>query len=81
MNERKINMGLINAASYASAWRGYEYYRENKVCYCEQVSQNEYAGMVKGSQNEPYSVHIDILHPKRSICNCQFAEGSRKVCR
>lgn len=74
-------MGLIDVASYASAWRGYEYYKENKVCIWEKVGQNEYTGIVNGSQKEPYSVRIDVLHPKRSICNCQFAEGSRKVCK
>lgn len=74
-------MGLIDVASYASAWRGYDYYKKGKVCCFKQVGENEYIGKVNGSQKEPYSVHIDILHPKRSVCDCQFAEGSRKVCK
>ena len=45
------------------------------------INENEYEGTVTGSSNEPYSVHIDILHPKRSTCNCPFAEGSKKICK
>ncbi len=74
-------MGLINIASNASAWRGYEYYKKNKVHSVEQIGESEYCGTVSGSQKEPYSVCIDVLHPKRSTCNCPFAEGSRKICK
>ena len=74
-------MGLIDIASSASAWRGYEYYKENKVLSIEQVGENEYDGYVSGSRKEPYSVHIDTLHPKKSTCNCPFAEGNRKICK
>lgn len=74
-------MGLIDIASNASAWRGYEYYKENKVLSVNKINENEYEGTVAGSSNEPYSVHIDILHPKRSTCNCPFAEGSKKICK
>ena len=74
-------MGLIDIASSASAWRGYEYYKENKLLSVDKISENEYEGTVTGSSNEPYSVHIDILHPKRSTCNCPFAEGNKKICK
>lgn len=74
-------MGLIDIASSASAWREYEYYKENKVLSINKINENEYEGSVAGSSNEPYSVHIDILHPKRSTCNCPFAEGSKKICK
>ena len=74
-------MGLIDIASSASAWRGYGYYKENKVLSINKINENEYEGTVAGSSNEPYSVHIDILHPKRSTCNCPFAEGNKKICK
>lgn len=74
-------MGLIDIASSASVWRGYEYYKENKVCSVNKVSENEYDGTVAGSSKEPYSVRIDIAHPKRSSCNCPFAEGNKKICK
>ena len=74
-------MGLIDIASNASAWRGYEYYKEAKVCSINKVSDNEYEGTVAGSSKEPYSVHIDTLHPKRSTCDCPFAEENKKICK
>ncbi len=74
-------MGLINIASSASVWRGYEYYKGNKVHSVNKIQENEYEGTVSGSQKEPYAVYIDILHPKKSTCSCPFAEGSRKVCK
>lgn len=74
-------MGLIDIASSASVWRGYEYYKENKVCSVNKVSENEYDGTVAGASKDPYSVRIDILHPKKSTCNCPFAEGNKKICK
>ena len=74
-------MGLINSASSASAWRGYEYYKENKVCSIKKINEDEYEGTVSGSLAEPYSVYINIAHPKKSTCTCPFAEGNRKVCK
>lgn len=74
-------MRLINSASSTSAWRGYEYYKENKVCSIKKINENEYEGSVSGSSVEPYSVYINIEHPKKSTCSCPFAEGSRKVCK
>ena len=74
-------MGLIDIASSASAWRGYEYYKENRVCSINIMAENEYEGVVSGSSKAPYSVHIDIQHPKRSTCTCPFAEGNKKICK
>lgn len=74
-------MGILNIASRASVWRGYEYFKEKKVCSINQAGENEYEGTVCGSSKEPYSVRIDIIHPKRSVCNCPFAEGAKKVCK
>ena len=74
-------MGLIDIASNASAWRGYEYYTEGKVMSITKTGESEYDGKVSGSSKEPYSVHIYIQHPKKSTCSCPFAEGSKKVCK
>ena len=74
-------MGLIDIASGASTWRGYEYYKENKALSIYKVNESEYDGEVAGSSKEPYSVHVDILHPKRSTCSCPFAEGNKKICK
>ncbi len=74
-------MGFIDIASSASAWRGYAYYKENKVLSINRVSASEYDGEVAGSSKIPYSVHIDVLHPKKSTCNCPFAEGNMKICK
>ena len=40
-----------------------------------------YDGLVAGSGNNHYVVHIEKSHPRRSTCNCPFAEGRRVVCK
>lgn len=74
-------MSLIDIDSYNSTWRGYDYYKADKVLFWKPLGENEYEGSVSGSTKEPYSVKIDVFHPKKSFCNCPFAEGSRKVCK
>ena len=37
--------------------------------------------MIKGSGENCYTVHIDKLHPRKSTCNCPFADGRRVVCK
>ena len=68
-------------ARYASIERGYDYYKRGNVISFKQTSKNEYEGKVSGSAKKPYDVHIDIIHIKKSFCNCPFAEGNRKVCK
>ena len=46
-----------------------------------QISEYQYEGEVEGSESNIYSVMIDVQHPKRSICNCPHAEGSRRICK
>ena len=43
-------------------------------------SDTEYVGIVQGSQTEPYNVRIDIAHPRKSECDCPFANG-KKICK
>lgn len=74
-------MGLLENARYASIERGYDYYKRWNVISFKQTSENEYDGKVSGSAKKPYDVHIDIIHIKKSFCNCPFAEGNKKVCK
>ncbi len=74
-------MGLLDLASGASAWRGYEYYQEKKITSVNKQSETEYTGKVLGSQKQPYDVKIDIDHPRKSACNCPHANGKRIICK
>ena len=31
--------------------------------------------------NVPYRTIIDVLHPRKSQCNCPFADGRRVICK
>ena len=42
-------MGLIECTSGASLWRGYDYYKENKVKNFVQVNETQYSADVAGS--------------------------------
>ena len=35
--------------------------------------------IVKGTNN--YNVHLDIEHPRKSLCNCPLANGKRIICK
>lgn len=72
---------FYSIASGASVWRGYDYYKNDKVITHTTVEENIYSGEVKGSDNRIYDVTIDIEHPKKSTCNCPHAEGTRKMCK
>lgn len=74
-------MGLLENARYVSIERGYDYYKNGNVISFNQISENEYEGKVSGSAKKPYDVHIDIIHLKKSLCNCPFADGNKKVCK
>lgn len=73
-------MSIITAASARSVQRGYDYYCNDKVISFSKQDETHYAGKVSGSAYKPYKVMIDLLHPKRSTCDCPFANG-RKVCK
>ena len=73
-------MSILTAASSKSAWRGYEYFMEDKVQFVKKLDDTHFRGAVAGSETEPYAVTIDIEHPKRSTCDCPFANGL-KVCK
>ena len=75
------DMSILSSASNASVWRGYEYYKGNRVLSWKQNGEHEFEGEVAGSENKPYHVMIDTQHPKKSTCNCPHAEGKKIVCK
>ncbi len=74
-------MGLLECASGASVWRGYDYFKEKKVISIEKVEDDVFTAMVSGSANEPYTVELHIDHPRKSKCNCPHADGKRIICK
>ena len=74
-------MGLIECASYKSVARWYDYYENKKVLNVQEIDEYKFSAQVKGGENEPYNVEIDIEHPRRSKCNCPHANGKRIVCK
>lgn len=74
-------MGLLDIASSSSAWRGYEYYKNSSVIIKKRISETEFSGIVRGNNSNHYEVFIDIEHPRKSHCNCPFANGKRIVCK
>lgn len=74
-------MELLNLASNNSFWRGIEYHHENKIIKWKEIGNMCYQGKVRGSGSVKYDVMIDIEHPRKSKCNCPFAEGRRVICK
>lgn len=73
-------MGVISITSSVSAWRGYEYYKSNKVKSYKQINDYEYEGQVEGS-NTVYNVFLDTNHVRKSTCDCPHANGKRIICK
>lgn len=74
-------MGLLDCASGNSIWRGYDYYKEEKVTDIEQIGQERFAAKVCGSSGNPYSVELLLDHPRKSKCKCPHADGKRIICK
>lgn len=74
-------MGLIEIASGQSVWRGMDYYNNKKVVSWKKSGTDTYDGIVSGSEGNTYTVHIDKAHPRKSVCNCPFADGRRVICK
>ena len=74
-------MGLIDIASSKSVWRGLDYYKQNKVLSYEQNEDGTYEGEVQGSGKDNYHVHLDMIHPRSSTCNCPLADGKKIICK
>ena len=74
-------MGLLDCASANSIWRGYDYYKENKVSDIKNIADGVFEGTVRGSGTKAYSSILDAFHPRKSKCNCPHADGKRIVCK
>lgn len=74
-------MGLINVASNNSIWKGIDYYESKKVINYTNLNENQYEGIVNGSNNKKYNVFMDIEHPRKSTCNCPHAKDKRIICK
>ena len=74
-------MGLLECASSASLFRGHDYYENKKVKNLTEISAGVFSADVAGNANEPYTVEIDVMHPRKSTCNCPHANGKRIVCK
>ena len=74
-------MGLLECASYASCWRGYDYYEEHKVFDLQETAPGIYSAAVQGTAAVPYTVELNLPHPRKSSCNCPHANGRRVICK
>jgi len=74
-------MGLLECASGASIWRGYDYYEEKKVLSINEIDLGIFFATVSGSSDNTYSVELHMKHPKKSNCNCPLADGKRIICK
>ena len=74
-------MGLLDCASGASVWRGYDYYREQKVIRIEEMEPGIFTARVSGSSDDAYAVELHMKHPRKSKCNCPHADGKRIICK
>ena len=60
-------MGIRNAASSDSVWRGLDYCNQGKVMSYEKIDDYRYIGYVSGSNDEIYHVLMDVKHPRFSV--------------
>lgn len=73
-------MSIITVASGKSVWRGYDYFLQGKVVSVENTAEDQFEGIVSGSNGALYSVMINAKHVRKSHCNCPHATG-RVVCK
>lgn len=74
-------MSIWSLSSNASCWRGYDLYTKGKVTSYAKIGEHVYESFIQGSADEPYHTVIDVDHPRRSHCDCPFAEGRRVICK
>ena len=61
-----FSMSILTAASSKSAWRGYEYFMEDKVQFVKKLDDTHFGGAVAGNEAESYAVTIDVTVPVAS---------------
>lgn len=81
MDERVEFDPIVRIASGKSCWRGLDYFKKGKVLGCVKVDDDAFEGIVEGSEGQQYHVFIDVMHQKKSHCDCPFAEGRRVICK
>lgn len=74
-------MGILDLASFQSQLRGYDYYKENRAQASKKMDGPAISGLVLGSNQNIYHVSVDLKHPRRSVCDCPFANGRRVICK
>lgn len=42
-------MSFYSIASGTSIWRGYDYYKNDKILYCDKITNTEFVGVCEGS--------------------------------
>ena len=72
-------MSIFTKASGNSYWRGYHYFKDNRVKDVKKISEDIFSATVTGSKE--YDVRIDLSHPLKSSCTCPFVEGNHKICK
>ena len=53
-------MGLLDLASSASSWRGYEYYKDGSVLLKKKITDHEYSGTLRGLNISSASLSMPI---------------------
>ena len=74
-------MGILNLAKDSSIFKGYEYYKGKKVISYKKITETTYEGEIIGSENNIYTVYLDLDKPRKSTCNCPFAKDNTKICK
>ena len=74
-------MAFYSSASNASLWRGVHYYENGKVKSYSVIEENVIQGVVSGSEGNVYDTTINLDHPRKSTCNCPFANGRKVICK
>lgn len=75
------NKPFYSAASSKSLWRGYDYYLDKKIIDIKKINNFEYAGKAKGSNENIYTVQINLKKPATSKCDCPHAKDKRIICK
>lgn len=81
MTNGGVIMGLMNNASTASLWRGYEYYINKHVRNFKKIDDTKFQCNALGSGSAIYDVYIDTEHIRKSHCSCPHANGRRIICK
>lgn len=74
-------MGILECASRASVWKGFDCYAQEKVLRLDEIGEDLFRAEVSGSEDNVYEVELNIRHPRKSKCTCPRANGKRVVCK